>query len=54
MTRSKLNQAQRRVYLAQRTIGDLRALERGRLTERVVKRTWHRKLIGLLRRGGLW
>lgn len=42
------------LYLASRTSGDVKAAEKGRLPHRLVKRVYHRKLIGLLRRGGLW
>jgi hypothetical protein len=53
---SGLTDWQRALYLASRTAGDARAAERGPdvLARRLAKRVWHRKLIGLLRRGGLW
>lgn len=52
-----LRKTQRDLYLAQRTAGDLNALQRGgtpRLARRVLKRAYHRKVISLLRRGGVW
>jgi len=47
-------EAQRAAYLTSRTIGDVDAALNGRLAKRLVKRVYHRKLIGLLRRGRLW
>ena len=46
--------AQRNAYLISRTIGDVDAALNGRLGKRLVRRVYHRKLIGLLRRGRLW
>lgn len=46
--------AQRNLYLASRTVGDVRALERGQLVRHVVRRSYHRALIRTLRRAGLW
>lgn len=57
MARNALSRAERDLYLAQRTRADLNALKRGGLpavATRIVRRTYHRKLIGLLRKGGLW
>lgn len=54
MARSKLNRLQRQLYLASRTVGDVRAAEQGRLPEKLVKRWYHRKLVGVLRRGKVW
>lgn len=45
---------QRTLYLASRTAGDVRAAQRRRLLQRVVKRAIHRREIGLLRRLRLW
>lgn len=45
---------QRQLYLAQRALGDVDAAKRGSLPKRLVKRAVHRKIIGLLRRGGAW
>lgn len=45
---------QRQLYLFQRALGDVDAARRGTLPTRVARRVMHRKLIGLLRRGGLW
>lgn len=50
----RLSQAQRDLYLAQRTAGDARALARGRLPERLLKRVYHRQVIGILRRLRVW
>lgn len=49
-----LAQFQRDSYLVSRAAGDLNAAQRGRLPQRLVKRVIHRKIIGLLRKGGLW
>lgn len=46
--------AQRAAHLTSRTLGDIQALRNGRLLPRLAKRVYHRKLIGLLRRGRLW
>jgi hypothetical protein len=51
---SKLRTAQSRTYKASRTIGDIQAARKGRLGRRLIKRVVHRKILGLLRRGGLW
>lgn len=50
----KLRRASRDTYLVSRTIGDVQAASRGRLTKRLVKRAYHRRVIGLLRKAGLW
>jgi hypothetical protein len=50
----KLNALSRDLYRASKLTGDLNALQRGRLPQRVIKRVYHRKLIGLLRRGRVW
>lgn len=50
-------QLQRDLYKASRAVGDYNAAKRGgapALTRRLVKRAYHRRLIGLLRRGGAW
>lgn len=52
--RSSLNQLQRDLYMASRTVGDVNAAKRGRLPQRVIKRVVHRRILGLLRKGGLW
>ena len=54
---TSLRRLQRDLYLAQRTLGDVNAAKRGgapALTRRLVKRAYHRRLIGLLRKGGAW
>lgn len=47
---------ERDLYLAQRTLGDVRAARRGSdaLAKRLVKRTWHRQVLRVLRKGGMW
>lgn len=45
---------ERELYLAQRTMGDVRAAHEGRLVQRVTKRVYHRSLIKGLRKIGLW
>lgn len=47
---------QRDLYLASRLAGDYQAAKRGPqpLARRLVKRVYHRKLLGLLRRVGAW
>jgi len=50
----KSRDVERELYLAQRRLGDLRALKNGKLPVRLVKRVYHRKAIGLLKRAGLW
>jgi hypothetical protein len=45
---------QRDLYLAQRTLGDIDAAQRGRLAQRLFRRVLHRKAISLLRRIGAW
>ena len=45
---------QRNLYLASRLAGDARALQRGRLGERVAGRIVRRYVICLLRSPGLW
>lgn len=49
-----MSKLQRDLYLASRTVGDVEAARRGRLHVRILKRLYHRRLIGLLRRGRLW
>ncbi|HEX4432822.1 MAG TPA: hypothetical protein VHZ96_26350 [Frankiaceae bacterium] len=51
-----LRSVQRDLYMAQRALGDVQAAKRGPkpLARRLTKRVYHRKLIGLLRRGGIW
>lgn len=46
--------AQRALYLASRTVGDYRAAQRGQLVQHVARRAYHRGLIRLARRAGLW
>lgn len=50
----KSKDVERTLYLAQRTMGDVRAAQKGTLPKRLAKRVWHRKLVGLLRKGGVW
>lgn len=48
---------QRALYKSSRLVGDVNAAQRGGpelLARRIAKRAIHRKLIGLLRRGGAW
>jgi hypothetical protein len=47
-------QAERDLYLTQRTLGDVRAAQEGRLPKRIAKRVYHRGLVRLLRKVGLW
>lgn len=50
-------QLQRDLYKASRAVGDYNATKRGgapALTRRLVKRSIHRREIGLLRRWRLW
>lgn len=54
MTRDALSRAQRDLYLASRAAGDLNAARRGRLPQRLARRTWHRTLIRALTKGGIW
>ena len=52
-----LRSVQRDLWKAQRLVGDVNAAQRGGpelLARRITKRWYHRKLIGLLRRGGAW
>lgn len=46
--------AQRDLYLASRTMGDVNAAMNGRLGKRLLKRAYHRRVIGMLRRSRLW
>jgi hypothetical protein len=46
--------AQRSLYLASRTVGDVRALQRGHLVQHVARRAYHRGVIRMLRRAGVW
>jgi hypothetical protein len=46
--RSSLEQLRRDLYLAQRTIGDYQAAQRGTLTKRVVRRSLTRAILGAL------
>jgi hypothetical protein len=45
---------QRTLYLMSRAAGDARALQRGRLPQRLVGRVYHRNVIRVLRRWALW
>lgn len=45
---------QRSLYLWSRFAGDVRAVQRGRMPRRYAGRLYHRNLIRLLRRAGLW
>ena len=54
MARSLLSQISRDSYLISRAAGTMRAIQRGRLPQRLVKRQYHRAVINLLRRGRLW
>lgn len=47
---------ERDLYLTQRTLGDVRAAERGPepLARRVVKRQVHRTVLRALKKTGLW
>jgi hypothetical protein len=54
VSKKPLPKVQRDLYLSSRTVGDVNAALNGRLGKRVVRRVYHRKLIGLLRRGRLW
>ena len=45
---------QRSLYLAARTVGDVKAIQRGRMPRRYGRRLYHRRLIGLLRRSRIW
>lgn len=51
-----LRKAQRDAYLFSRALGDLAAAQRGSdvLARRLVKRSIHRREVGLLRRWRLW
>lgn len=51
-----LRRVQRDLYLSSRLIGDVNAGRHGPevLARRLAKRWYHRKLIGVLRRGGVW
>lgn len=51
---SALRTFQRDSYLASRAAGTARATQRGRLGTHLLKRVIHRRIIGLLRKGGLW
>lgn len=52
--RSLLNQISRDSYLVSRAARTARAIQRGRLPQRLIKRQYHRTVINLLRRGKLW
>lgn len=54
MTRSLLTRINRDSYLIARAAGTARAIQRGRLPQRLIRRQYHWKLIGLLRRGRAW
>lgn len=51
---TNLRRLQRDLYLASRATGDVQAARNGRLARRLARRWYHRKLIGLLRRGRIW
>lgn len=46
--------AQRRTYKASQLLLDVNAARRGRLAQRLVRRAYHRRVVGLLRRGRAW
>lgn len=54
MARSKLNQLSDGLYKSSRAVGDLRALQQGRLLQRLVKRYIHRNEINEAKKIGLW
>lgn len=54
MARSKLNQLSKGLYKGSRLVGDLRALQQGRLAERLVKRVVHRTEINEAKKIGVW
>lgn len=45
---------ERQLYIAQRTMGDVRAAERGQLPRRIVARHYHRYVLHQLSRSKLW
>jgi hypothetical protein len=47
-------QAERDLFLTQRALGDVRAAQQGRLPKRIAKRVYHRGVVRLLRKVGLW
>jgi len=52
VTPSRINQARRALFLANRTLGDVNAIKRGRIGQRVTNRVLGRVASGLMR--GLW
>jgi hypothetical protein len=52
--RSLLSQISRDSYLISRAAGTARAVQRGRLPQRLIKRQYHRQAIRFLRRAKLW
>ena len=52
MTPSQLNQARRALFLANRILGDINAVKRGRIGQRVTNRVLGRVASGLMRE--LW